>query len=123
MKKYYDRLGSVRFMSDGSGNVVSEYVYDAWGNLVSSSGSLSQPYQYVGEYGYYKEEDLGLYLLGQRWYDAEVGRFVSRDPIGERGGLNLYEYVGNNGVNSIDPEGLQNEDIRSELCQKSMKNN
>ena len=44
-------------------------------------------------------------LLGQRWYDGGVGRFISRDPIGEEGGLNLYVYVGNNGVNYADPEG------------------
>jgi uncharacterized protein RhaS with RHS repeats len=39
---HYDRLGSVRFISDSSGNVVSEYVYDVWGNLMSSSGSVSR---------------------------------------------------------------------------------
>jgi len=101
---HYDRLGSVRFISDSSGNVVSEYVYDVWGNLVSSSGSVSQPYEFVGREGYYREGE--LYLLGQRWYDSSVGRFISRDPIGEEGGVNLYVYVGNNPVKRIDPEGL-----------------
>ena len=100
---HYDRLGSVRFMSDEGGNVVSEYVYDAWGNLVSSSGSVSQPYEYVGREGYYREGE--LYLLGQRWYDSSAGRFISRDPIGEEGGVNLYVYVGNNPLNYTDPIG------------------
>jgi len=100
---HYDRLGSVRFMSDEGGNVVQEYVYDGWGNLVSSSGSVSQPYEFVGREGYYREGE--LYLLGQRWYDSSVGRFISRDPIGEKGGLNLYVYVGNNSVNASDPYG------------------
>ena len=81
---HYDRLGSVRFLTDGSGNVVSEYVYDAFGNVLSSSGSISQPYQYVGKEGYYRESQLDLYLLGQRWYDEEVGRFISRDWIGKK---------------------------------------
>ena len=76
------------------------------GNLVSSSGSVSQPYEFIGKEGYYREGE--LYLLGQRWYDSEVGRFISRDPIGEKGGLNLYVYVGNNPVNNIDPYGEQN---------------
>jgi len=48
---------------------------------------------------------LELKLLGQRWYDSGVGRFISRDPIGEEGGLNLYGYVGNNCVNEIDALG------------------
>ena len=105
---HYDRLASVRFLTDESGNIVQEYSYDVWGNLVSSSGSISQPYQYVGKEGYYREGDLDLYLLGQRWYDEEVGRFISRDPIGEEGGLNLYVYVGNNPVNLKDSTGLTN---------------
>jgi len=101
---HYDKLGSVRFMSDEGGNVVSEYVYDGWGNLVSSSGSVSQPYQYVGREGYYREGE--LYLLGQRWYDSSVGRFISRDPISYAGGINLYVYVNNNPFTKTDPNGL-----------------
>ena len=101
---HYDRLGSVRFMSDEGGNVVQEYVYDAWGNLVSSSGSVSQPYEFVGREGYYREGE--LYLLGQRWYDSSAGRFISRDQIGEKGGVNLYVYANNSPVILIDPHGL-----------------
>ncbi len=104
IKKDYDRLGSVRFMTDETGAIIQEYIYDAFGNLLSSSGSISQPYQYVGREGYYREGDIGLYLLGQRWYDAEVGRFVSRDLIGHRI-LNLYFYCRNNPLNYIDAEG------------------
>ena len=105
---HYDRLGSVRFMSDEGGNVVQEYVYDAFGNLVSGSGSVSQPYEYVGREGYYREEELGLYLLGQRWYDSEVGRFISRDPIEK---ANSYIYGKNNPIQFIDPDGKQAESL------------
>jgi len=73
---HYERLGSVRFISDSSGNVVSEYVYDAWGNLVSSSGSISQPYQYLS---FYSEGEIGLYLTGKRWYAPDIGRYISRN--------------------------------------------
>ena len=104
---YYimDRLGNVRYVVNSSGAIVQSYLYTPFGQVHSSSGSLSQPYQYVGGEGYYTEETMGLQLLGQRWYDEEVGRFISRDPIGEEGGLNLYVYVGNNPVNEIDPNG------------------
>jgi len=73
---HYDRLGSVRFMSDEGGNVVQEYVYDGWGNLVSSSGSVSQPYQYLS---FYSEGEIGLYLTGKRWYAPDIGRYISRN--------------------------------------------
>jgi len=50
-------------------------------------------------------KELGLYLLGQRWYDSEVGRFISRDSISYAGGINLYVYVNNGPINLIDPYG------------------
>ena len=106
---YYimDRLGNVRYVVNSSGAIVQSYLYTPFGQVHSSSGSLSQPYQYVGGEGYYTEETMGLQLLGQRWYDEEVGRFISRDPIGEEGGLNLYVYVGNNPLNYLAPSDLK----------------
>ena len=41
-----------------------------------------------------------------RYYDSELGRFINQDPIGLRGGMNLYAYVGNNPLNFVDPSGL-----------------
>ena len=74
-----------------------------------SSGSLVQPYQYVGKEGYYRESQLDLYLLGQRWYEASVGRFISPSPfipIDYREIINPYVYVINNPIFWIDPYGL-----------------
>ncbi len=51
--------------------------------------------------------DSGLYLMGHRHYDATLGRFLSRDPIGFDGGLNLYEYAGSSPVTYTDPDGLK----------------
>jgi len=105
---YYimDRLENVRYVLDESGAIVKSYLYSPFGQIHIESGSLNQPYQYVGGEGYYTEQDINLQLLGQRWYDAEVGRFISRDPIGEEGGLNLYVYVGNSPIAKKDPFGL-----------------
>jgi hypothetical protein len=52
------------------------------------------------------DEGNGLFYMWARYYDPEVGRFISKDPIGFLGGLNLYTYTGNNPVNWIDPMGL-----------------
>ena len=54
----------------------------------------------------YRDENTGfLYLLGHRFYDAQFGQFMTRDPMGYGGGVNLYGYTGNNPVNEIDPMG------------------
>jgi len=98
-------LGNTRYITNEAGSVVKSYFYTPFGQIHTQSGSLNQPYQYVGGEFYYSDEGAGLKLLGQRWYDGGVGRFISRDPIGEEGGLNLYAYVGNNCVNFIDSEG------------------
>jgi len=126
---YYitDRLGNVRYVLNSSGSVIQSYLYSPFGKIHTSSGSLNQPYQYVGEHYYYTEDTIGLKLLGQRWYDSEVGRFISRDPIGGEGGLNLYVYVENHLVNEIDPSGLEScgsclTRIYDEAVEKSKQN-
>ena len=58
-------------------------------------------FKFVGREGYYREGE--LYLLGQRWYDSSVGRFISRDIITD---TNLYWYSNNNPLNFIDPQGM-----------------
>ncbi len=102
---YYhtDGLGSVTAMTDSAGTVVQTYSYDSFGNIVSQTGSIQQPYTYTGrEY----DSETGMYYYRARYYDTITGRFISKDPIGFLGGLNLYGYVGNNPVNWIDPLGL-----------------
>jgi RHS repeat-associated protein len=93
---HFDELGSTRLLTDGSGNVTDKYAYDAYGSLLSHdcySGSVSQPYQYVGQLGYYthyQEPEFGLLQLGVRFYDPEVGRFGQRDPILRQAGAYTY---------------------------------
>jgi len=59
-----------------------------------------------GQFGYYKDGATGLYLLGHRYYDPGTGRFLTRDPIGYGGGMNLYWYADGNPVNESDPTGF-----------------
>jgi RHS repeat-associated protein len=67
---------------------------------------VATPFKFAGGHGYQADADSGLMLLGARYYDASVGRFISRDPIGYEGGLNVYSYCTNGPTSLIDPEGL-----------------
>ncbi|MEZ4335172.1 MAG: RHS repeat-associated core domain-containing protein [Sandaracinaceae bacterium] len=100
-----DQLGSVRRVVDtSSGSVVQAIDYDAFGRVVRDTNPGFQPFGFAG--GLY-DPDTGLVRFGARDYDPSVGQWTARDPIGLGGGdTNLYAYVGNDPVNSIDPTGL-----------------
>jgi RHS repeat-associated protein len=85
------------------GAVGGEHRYKPFGEVESSSEEAGQPLRFMG-----RELDFttGLYFVRNRWYDPTIARFVSQDPIGMRGGLNTYAYVGNDPINWRDPSGL-----------------
>jgi RHS repeat-associated protein len=99
----YDHLGSVREVTDGGGNVVSRYDYDPYGRLTINQGTPPR----FGFAGYYYHQPSGLSLTKYRAYDPDLGRWESRDPIGEVGGANLYSFVANDPVDRVDPLGLE----------------
>jgi RHS repeat-associated protein len=101
---YYakDHLGSIRELSDSSGNVQAEYGYDPFGQTNMIQGSLASDFRYAG---YYFHVPSGLNTTLHRAYKARVGRWISRDPIMERGGVNLFDYVRNNPISLTDPRG------------------
>lgn len=99
-----DHLGSVRLVvrvSDGS--VVQELLHDEFGRLLTSTAPDFQPFGFAG--GLY-DHNTNLVQFGARWYDPQIGRWISKDPIKFEGGDNLYAYVLNNPVNLIDVTGL-----------------
>ena len=63
-------------------------------------------FAFVGRYGGFRDWDTGLTQFLHRWYDSRDGRWLSRDPIGVEGGVNLYNYTDNNPVNRVDVTGL-----------------
>ena len=103
----FDGLDSTRLLTDGSGAVTDSYAYDAWGNITGHTGTTSQPYQFVGQLGYYTHYQIpsfGLIELGVRFYDPEVGRFTQRDAI-HTDTVSEYLYVKNMPTVGMDPSG------------------
>ncbi len=98
-----DALGSVIALTDETGTVRTTYTYDPFGNVTISGESSDNPFQYTGR----ENDGTGLYYYRARYYSPELQRFISEDPIGLEGGINLYAYVGNNPVNFVDPLGLE----------------
>ena len=103
---HYDQLGNTIAVTDDSNIVTESYTYDEFGSKLASSGTAANPFKFVGRYGVMDEEN-GLLYMRARYYDADNGRFISRDPLGFGGeDLNLYAYVGGNPLMGIDPTGL-----------------
>jgi len=96
--------GTVTDLTNSNGGAVKSYWYDAYGNVLLETGStLTRGFTYTGRERHARS---GLYYYRARFYDPILGRFLSEDPIGLLGGVNLYAYVGNDPVNWIDPLGL-----------------
>ncbi len=123
-----DQVGSITRLSDASGAMTGPAVrYTAFGEVIQSDNSRGGPlpsqyprYGYVGEHGYESDlirldgaagtKPILLAHVGARWYDAGLGRFVQRDPIGLRGGINAYGYCNNSPTKRADPSGLRSID-------------
>ena len=112
-QKYFYRKnlqGDIIGIYDSCWNLLGQYEYDAWGNLLSQIGSeilKINPFRYRG---YYCDTESGIYYLNSRYYDPVIGRFISPDSVSYLdpetcNGLNLYAYCGNNPVMHVDPYG------------------
>ena len=101
----YDNNGNITKYLDESGNVVAAYEYDDFGCIVSPSGTLADFFRHRFSTKYYDSET-GLYYYGYRFYSPDWRIWLNRDPIAEEGGINLYTYCHNRGLDTIDDLGL-----------------
>jgi RHS repeat-associated protein len=100
--------GAVQALIPASGDAVSsQFAYDAFGKSIATTDPVGMPLRFAG-----REWDPALqyYFHRNRFYDPSLGRFISEDPIGIDGGINLYAYAGNDPVNNRDPYGLRCEE-------------
>ena len=104
--------GDVVGILNAAGQLVVSYTYDAWGNLLSTTGTMAatlgaiNPLRYRG---YVYDTETGLYYLQSRYYNPELGRFINADIYLSTGqgilGYNMFAYCGNNPVNRVDYTG------------------
>jgi len=107
ISSYYhsDGNGNVTLLIQPNGLAVASYEYDPCGNILSMSGMIAGANKYRFSS---KElnENSGLIYYGRRFYDSNLQRWLNRDPIQELGGYNLYTFISNVSVNSVDAFGL-----------------
>jgi RHS repeat-associated protein len=120
---HFNGTGSTVAITDMTQAVVNSYAYDPFGQILGQQETVTQPFKYVGQYGVMAEPN-GLYYMRARYYDANVGRFISEDPLGFGGGdVNLFAYALGNPVSYADPEGLSmvslSEEEKSEILQNA----
>ena len=110
---YYQKniQGDILRIFNGNGTLCAEYSYDAWGKCTIKSNTSNiaaiNPFRYRS---YYFDSEIGLYYLNARYYDPEIGRFISPDSIEyinaeDINGLNLYGYCLNNPIKYVDVSG------------------
>ena len=97
----YDANGNITRYLDATGNTVAEYTYDAFGNSLSQSGPLADWFRHRFSTKYY-DAVTELYYYGYRFYNPALMRWLNRDPIEEEGGLNMYHFLYNNSLISLD---------------------
>ncbi|EHN08747.1 hypothetical protein PAI11_44530 [Patulibacter medicamentivorans] len=99
---HHDQLGSTRRLTDATGAVVAGFTYDAYGTVVTQTGTADTPLRFAGEYS---DAASGLVYLRARHYDPRTGQFLTPDPLGALT-KDPYAYAGNDPLNHADPSGL-----------------
>ena len=84
--------------------MLASHLFSAFGTSLTTSSS--DPFGYKAQVGYYTDNETGLQNLTYRYYNQSTGRFLTPDPIGQNGGINVYSYVRNNPLSYADPLGL-----------------
>jgi RHS repeat-associated protein len=102
---HYDGRGDTVALTNDSGDVTDTKEYDAWGNVIASTGSTVTPYQFVGRSGYQTSNVPTFAFVRERTYSPQQTRWLSPDPLTLSDGVNNFLYASNNPLLYIDPSG------------------
>ena len=101
---HHDHLGTPQIVTNDSGAVSWKAVYAAFGEAEMQVEAVENPFRFPGQY---YDQETGLHYNWNRYYDPRTGRYLTPDPIGLEGGINLFIYVDNNPLIKTDPHGLK----------------
>ena len=115
-KEYYtfNTHGDTTALVNASGTILKDYTYDAFGNQKQEQSEDNNPFRYCGEYF---DNETGFIYLRARYYDSDIGRFTTEDPI--KDGVNWFIYCANNPMNFIDPSGMELEGDKEKYGENS----
>lgn len=97
-----DALGSTVALGDGTGALQTQYTYEPFGFITQTGAASTNSYKFTGR----EDDGTGLMYYRARYYQPRFQRFIAEDPIGLRGGINVYRYANNNAILFVDPLGL-----------------
>jgi len=100
---------------DASGNIKAHYEFSPFGKVVTATGAMSSAFNYRFS-SEYLDVETGLVYYNFRFYSPELGKWISRDPIEERSGYNMYTFCRNNSISNIDARGLSTDKPKCRCC-------
>jgi RHS repeat-associated protein len=107
-----DHLGTPQVLTNDSQTIAWKAVYTPFGDAVASIQTVENPFRFPGQY---YDPETGLHYNYFRYYNPQTGRYITPDPIGLEGGINLFSYAKNNPLKYTDPFGLMSCQDKCEL--------
>jgi len=103
---HFDAIGSTRQLTNSAGTVTDTMIHDAWGNVMTRTGTTVANLLWIGEVGYYFDSEIGQFYVRRRPYNPVIGRWMTVDAAGFIDGPNRFSYVHSNVITRVDPSGL-----------------
>ena len=118
---HYNSRGNTTAISNVAGQIVQKYAYDDFGTVNNQWGSIESSFKFLGRFGVMADGD--LYHIRARYYDSDIGRFITQDPLTgnqrDPQTLNRYVYALNNPIRFIDISGLSHSTSQKEIAKKN----